>query len=259
MENKLIAISKLGQEEIVLNKLEDSIYLIDKSVNIKVINGINVKVIDTLNDGNVSIDVEEGSSVDYYSISTKNTNKSFNVDGEIRFIGISLDKTDEKFEVSLNKENSSFNLKLLSIAKNLKSNYYFNVIHNNKYTFSNIENVGVAKDNGSINFEVIGKINKGMAKSRCSQISRGVVMDDDSEVLAKPILLIDEFDCFANHGAAIGKISDENLFYMMSRGLTKDESVLLILQGMINPYVDNIPLERFKDELKNRLNLLIER
>ena len=98
-----------------------------------------------------------------------------------------------------------------------------------------------------------------MAKSRCSQISRGVVMDDDSEVLAKPILLIDEFDCFANHGAAIGKISDENLFYMMSRGLTKDESVLLILQGMINPYVENIPLDSFKEELKNRLNLLIER
>ena len=64
MENKVIAISKLGQEEIVLNKLEDSIYLIDKSVNIKVINGINVKVIDTLNDGNVSIDGLEGNKRD---------------------------------------------------------------------------------------------------------------------------------------------------------------------------------------------------
>ena len=58
-----------------------------------------------------------------------------------------------------------------------------------------------------------GKIEKGMSKSKCAQLSRGIVMDDKSMIQAKPILLIDEFDCFANHGASIGKMSDEDLFY----------------------------------------------
>ncbi len=98
-----------------------------------------------------------------------------------------------------------------------------------------------------------------MAKSKCSQLSRGIVMDNTSTVTAKPILLIDEYDCFANHGASIGKMSDEDLFYLMSRGLTKDEAFLLILQGMVRPFVDNIPNEVIKNEIEESINKLILR
>jgi len=84
-------------------------------------------------------------------------------------------------------------------------------------------------------------------------------MDDESNITANPILLIDEFDCFANHGAAIGKINDEDLFYLMSRGLTKNEAFTLMLQGMIKPYIDSIPLDSLKETINSEVLNLIER
>ena len=97
-----------------------------------------------------------------------------------------------------------------------------------------------------------------MNGSKASQLSRGVILDDDSNVTANPILLIDEYDCFANHGAEIGKINDEDLFYLMSRGLSKTEAFTLMLQGMVRPYIDSIPLESLKEEINSKVNNLIE-
>ena len=102
-------------------------------------------------------------------------------------------------------------------------------------------------------FDTTGKIDKGMAKSKCSQLSRGVVMDNISSITAKPILLIDEYDCFANHGASIGKMSDEDLFYLMSRGLTKKQAFLLILEGIVRPFIDAIPVESMKDATQKEI------
>ena len=68
----------------------------------------------------------------------------------------------------------------------------------------------------------------------------------------------DEFDCFANHGASIGKMSDEALFYIRSRGLTKEDAFFLIISGIINPYVDSIPDEKYKEEISSRLSNLIK-
>ena len=81
----------------------------------------------------------------------------------------------------------------------------------------------------------------------------GVVMDNISSITAKPILLIDEYDCFANHGASIGKMSDEDLFYLMSRGLTKKQAFLLILEGIVRPFIDSIPNEELKESMEKEI------
>ena len=96
-----------------------------------------------------------------------------------------------------------------------------------------------------------------MSKSKCAQLSRGIVMDNDSKVDAKPVLLIDEFDCFANHGASIGKVSDEDLFYLMSRGLSKNEAFILILDGIIRPFIDSIVIEEYKNQISEKVAKLI--
>ena len=111
----------------------------------------------------------------------------------------------------------------------------------------------------NINFDITGYIKKGMPKSNCRQLSKGVVMDNYSSVTAKPILLIDEYDCFASHGASIGKMSDEDLFYLMSRGLTKNEAFFLILGGIVKPFIDRLPIENLKDETLKKINDMIEK
>ena len=64
-------------------------------------------------------------------------------------------------------------------------------------------------------------------------------------------IIIDEFDVVANHGASIGKMSDDSLFYLMSRGLTKEEASKIIIMGFINPLVDKIEDKETKEMLIN--------
>ena len=71
------------------------------------------------------------------------------------------------------------------------------------------------------------------------------------------ILLIDEYDVHANHGAAIGKMSDDELFYLMSRGLSNKEAFKLILSGIINPFMDNLLDESLCDEISSSIYSLI--
>ena len=254
-ELKIVKISDLGQSDINLNN--DVIYLIDNDVNLNIKSGINAKFVDVLSNGNVNINVEENSFVSYTILNSSNTKRKFNVYGNLELMEISLDSTNESLDVDLLAENASFNSKCLSFAGNVNSDFHIYVNHLKKYTFSNVENTGVALNGGKLLFDVVGKIQKGMSKSKCSQLSRGIVMDNDSKVDAKPVLLIDEFDCFANHGASIGKVSDEDLFYLMSRGLSKNEAFILILDGIIRPFIDSIVIEEYKNQISEKVAKLI--
>ena len=252
---KIVKISDLGQSDINLNN--DVIYLIDNDANLNIKSGINVKLLDTLSNGKVDIKIEENANVSYTILNSSNTERNFNVYGNLELLEISLNKTNEKLNVNLMIDNARFNSKCLSFASNEVSDFHVYVKHCSKQTYSNVENIGVALNNGKLLFDVIGKIEKGMRNSKCSQLSKGIVMDDSSKVDAKPVLLIDEYDCFANHGASIGKVSDEDLFYLMSRGLTKNEAFILILDGIIRPFIDAIMIEEYKVSISERVAKLI--
>lgn len=257
-DKKIVLASSLGQRSII-NKTEDVIYEITDSIDLTIADGVNAYILDRTNNKDVVINVSKDANVNYYIINSLNSKRSFNVSGEINVLEINLGKTDESLNSKLLNENAVFNAKLLSFSNGTDSKFSFYASHESKKTFSNIENVGVALNGGNLLFDVTGKIQKGMNGSKASQLSRGVIMDDDSMVTANPILLIDEFDCFANHGAAIGKINDEDLFYLMSRGLTKNEAFVLMLQGMIKPYIDSIPLDSLKEKIDGEVLNLIER
>ncbi len=254
----IINVSKLGSLDIVrIENRFDEIYLIDKNTNVEIINS-NVTIIDVTKNGNVTVNVNKDSVLKYFILLSQNTDRIFDIFGNVNVISVSLDETHEMINVNLLSENAEFNLKRLVYSDNFKSGFVYYVDHKNKSTFSNIENVGIASNGANIIFDVTGKIESGMAKSRCSQLSKGILMDDESVINAKPILLIDEYDCFANHGASIGKMSDEALFYIRSRGLTKEDAFFLIISGIVNPYIDSIPDEKFKEEISNRLSNLIK-
>ncbi|MBR4496324.1 MAG: SufD family Fe-S cluster assembly protein [Acholeplasmatales bacterium] len=257
-DRTIVLASSLGQGSII-NKTEDVMYEINDSQEITIYEGVNAYILDNTKNKDVKINVLNGASVNYYVLNSNDSKRTFNVKGEINMIEINLAKTNEKINVSLLDENATFNAKVLSFSNKVKSQISFYADHLAQKTFSNIENVGVALNGGDLLFDVTGKIQKGMRASKASQISRGVIMDDESNITANPILLIDEYDCFANHGAAIGKINDEDLFYLMSRGLSKNEAFTLMLQGMIRPYIDSIPLESLKKQIEEKVLNLIER
>ncbi len=91
-----------------------------------------------------------------------------------------------------------------------------------------------------ITVNAVGCIEKGMDKSSSKQTTRGTILDETGKIEANPVLLIDNNDVSASHAAAIGKISDEGLFYLMSRGLSKKDAEKLIIAGFVNPMIKSI-------------------
>lgn len=252
----LVPVTALGQAEdgkYYINKTKDEIYLIESSCNIVVNDGVNAKFIDKTKNEEINVLGLKDSSIQYFVLNSTSTNRVFDIHGEINVLEISVSDTEEALHINLLEENATANVENLSVLSKVSSKYTQRIDHKMGVTFSNIKNVGVAIDGANLVFDTTGKIEKGMAKAKCSQLSRGVVMDNESSITAKPILLIDEYDCFANHGASIGKMSDEDLFYLMSRGLTKKEAFLLILEGIVRPFINAIPSEELRNQMDSAI------
>lgn len=123
--------------------------------------------------------------------------------------------------------------------------------HNAKETEGFIENYGVSNNESVLVFEGIGKINKGMKRSVARQSNNGIILGKKSRLEANPLLLIDEYDVEASHGAAIGKIDDDQLYYLMSRGLTLSAAERLIISGFLSPVLRVLQSDNFKEDFIN--------
>ena len=158
-------------------------------------------------------------------------------------------------EINLLEENASAYVKLASIASDDNNKKIcINVNHLVAKTYGKVDNYGVCKDNGKLLFAGTSYIYKNAIKSKTQQNARIMVFDEASNGIAKPILKIDENDIEASHGAVVGKINDEHLFYLTSRGISEAESKHLITMGYLNPI-----LAGFNDENKEYISSLIER
>ena len=72
---------------------------------------------------------------------------------------------------------------------------------------------------------------------------------------ANPILLIDEDDVTAGHAASVGQVNQEQIYYLMSRGISRSVAESLVIYGFLAPVVSEIPLEGLRDQLQG----LVER
>lgn len=75
---------------------------------------------------------------------------------------------------------------------------------------------------------------------------------------ANPILLIDEDDVKAGHAASVGQVNVEQVYYLMSRGITKQNAERLIIHGFLAPVVSEIPIEAVQEQLQRLLERKLE-
>lgn len=162
--------------------------------------------------------------------------------------------------VNLLEEDASFDGDFLILSNN-KNNIKINqtINHLNKRTESTISSVCLSFDNATIDVKTTGIIKQGNIKSILKQNTKGIMLSNSSTIKSMPILLIDEYDVVANHGLSIGRLSDDELFYLMSRGISKDDALKMMLSGIINKFLDN---EIFNEDLiskyKENINKLIK-
>ena len=144
---------------------------------------------------------------------------------------IDANKVLENDLINLNGENAKVDFNLKTISK-MNEKYNFLVYHNAKKTESNIINNGVNIRNGMLEFNVSTFIPNGIKKCDASQSGR-IINETSNECVIKPNLFIDENDVIANHSALIGTFKEEEIFYLMSRGLNKKETKSLLTKGFL--------------------------
>lgn len=130
------------------------------------------------------------------------------------------------------------------------------MIHIGKNTKSKIVSKGIAKDTGNNTYRGLVKINKNahnaLAQVQCDTLLFGNKSRSD----AYPIEILQNNTSTITHEATISKISNEQLFYLMSKGLSKERAESLIIMGFISDFSDELPME-YAVELNQLLKLEI--
>ena len=125
--------------------------------------------------------------------------------------------------------------------------------HLSPSTEAEISQYGIAMGHSRLTFIGTSRIHKGMVGSATSQKEKIIVFDKGAVGKCSPILCIDENDVAASHSAIVGKLSDEHLFYMLSRGVDLDTAKRLLTLGYLKPV-----LGYFEGELAESISRRIE-
>lgn len=245
----------LTDDEFYLTGINEKLYIsVGENVNAKIfITNAHIDILECKILKNSSLNLE------FISLVEKNNISTFDLE-ENSFLNLKIVTTkniNEETSINLNGKNSRFQGQYLVIEKDDKNQIITRVSHKEEKTISDISNLGISLGNGKVRFETIGKIEKGCKKSSCQQLTRGIILSDNSEIISQPILLIDEFDSQANHGVAIGKITQDELFYMMSRGISQKDAEQLIMASFIEPFLENLLDENLRREISNSIYSLL--
>src|SRR5699024_1810060 len=148
-------------------------------------------------------------------------------------------------------ENSGSNAKTVSVGRGKQSqNFTSKIVHFGKFTEGHILQHGVMRDKARSIFNGVGKIEHGGSKSNAVQESRVLMLSKDARGDANPILLIDEDDVEAGHAASVGRVDPLQLYYLMSRGISRHEAERLVIHGFLAPVVNQLPIESVKTQLR---------
>ena len=131
------------------------------------------------------------------------------------------------------------------------------VYHLAENTHSNIISKSICMNGGETHYRGLVKIKKGCIGAKASVVCDGLMLDADSKATTFPAMEVEENDVMVSHEAALGKIGEDQLFYLMSRGLSEQEATKLIVSGFIEPLIKELPLE-YAVELNKLIELEIE-
>ena len=151
----------------------------------------------------------------------------------------------------LKGDNSFCNAKSVSVGRGKqRQNFTAKIVNWGKDSDGYILQHGVMKDRSTAYFDGIGQIEHGATRANAEQESRILMLDEGARGDANPILLIDEDDVTAGHAASVGRVDPMQLYYMMSRGISKENAERLIIHGFLDPVVREIPIKTVQKQLK---------
>ncbi len=131
------------------------------------------------------------------------------------------------------------------------------MVHAAPHTSSNIVSKSVARGGGRTSYRGLVQILEGSHGSRSTVRCDALLVDDISRSDTYPYVDVREDDVSMGHEATVSKVSEEQLFYLMSRGLKEEEAMAMIVRGFIEPIARELPME-YALELNRLIELQME-
>ena len=178
----------------------------------------------------------------------------------VKFTQIELGAShvNSALHVNLNGYQSSFDSKVAYLCQNdqiLDMNHI--VYHYGKKSECNMQVDGTLKDNAQKAYRGTIDLKKGCCGAKGHEMEETLLLSPKTVNKSLPVILCDEEDVEGEHGATIGRLSSDILFYMQSRGISEKEAEVLMSRAKIQAAVDLIPDEQVKEQIGTFLEKLI--
>ncbi|MGA0210135.1 MAG: Fe-S cluster assembly protein SufB, partial [Candidatus Nanopelagicales bacterium] len=131
------------------------------------------------------------------------------------------------------------------------------MVHAAPYTSSTIVSKSVARGGGRTSYRGLVQVQEGAHHSKSTVKCDALLVDDISRSDTYPYVDVREDDVSMGHEATVSKVSEDQLFYLMSRGLDEDEAMAMIVRGFVEPIARELPME-YALELNRLIELQME-
>jgi len=237
-------------------QFEHTLIVADEDSNVEYIEGCSAPRYNksSLHGGCVEIFVHKNAKVKYISVENWSFN-TFNLNtkraivrekGEIQWIGGNMGSGVTMLyptSILMGDGAKSDNLGVVFAGKGQIQDTGAKAIHLAPNTTSTIRSKSISKDGGVANYRGLIKVGKNATGTTSSLVCDSLLLDDKSESNTYPSVMNKNDDVDISHEARIGRIGEEEIFYLQSRGLSEDDAVRLIVNGFVSPIIKALPME----------------
>ena len=239
---------------------------LEKNSSLKIINLSNENSINSFSNNSQNIYLKDNAILKFYSLNYKNnTNMSYsfsnidlNKNSHCEYFILSAGAKFLKNEIncSLNKDHGSIFINGIINLENENHHEIKTIVNHNEENCKSYQLIKcVLNDNSKGIYQGKIFVDSKAQKTDGYQLSRALLLNEDTEFNAKPELEIYADDVKCSHGSTSGNIDENSIFYLMSRGLTYKQSKQLLINGYVAEVVEKITDNDIKDFVKKLLGI----
>ena len=245
------------------------------SINLKIIADININenaTLEIIDENNYIVDtsfilksfLSPHSILELYRFNKfkSNTNNSFvhtcNLSNDSIFKDFNFtngsDFTKNETKINLNEKNAKYVGSGVVMSNSSKCENNLDIRHLSQSAVSDCSFKAVSRGSSNVSFKGKVFVDENCSNTQSNQISKGLLIDEESKINLIPILEIYNDDVVCSHGAASGKIDEEVLFYLASRGISKNEAERIYIQGFLSEFIEKIENTEMQAKGQNFIN-----
>jgi len=253
-----------------IGQFERSLIIVDEGAQVHYVEGCTAPQYSTnsFHSGVIEIVVKKGGRMRYTTIQNWSTNvynlvtqrATVDENGTMEWVDCNLGSKVTMKYPSCYLMGKGAHGEILSVAfagKGQDQDAGGKILHFAPDTSSKITSKSISKNGGRSSYRGLIKVAKGATNAKSNVVCDALLLDPASRSDTYPTIEIDEEDVTIGHEASVSKVGEEQLFYLMSRGLSEEEATTMVVSGFIEPLVKELPME-YAVEMNRLIQLQME-